>query len=82
MLDQYVRGWMGEETVTKNAESVHCQYFCLTGLYCLVRGKWLTAQMWDRYINNNNPLSDASILDVVMLQHAVSKNNEIKITYL
>ena len=52
--------------------------FCLEALYCLVQGKWLTDQMWDRCINKNNPLSDASLVDAVMLNHAVSKNNEIK----
>ena len=56
--------------------------FCLAGLYRLVRCKWLTAQMWDRYINNNHPLSDDSLAYSVMLHHDVSTKNEIKITYL
>ena len=46
--------------------------FCLECLYRLVRGKWLTAQMWARYIKNNNHLSDAYLVDAVMLHHAVS----------
>ena len=56
--------------------------FRLAGLDRLVRGRWLTAQVWDRYINKNHPLSDDSRVDAVMLHHAVSTNNEIKITYL
>ena len=56
--------------------------FCLAGLYRLVQGKWLTSQMWDRYINNNHPISDASLVDTVMLHHAISTNNYIKIAYL
>ena len=52
--------------------------FYLAGLYRLVRGKWLTAQMWAYYINKNNSLSDDPLLDDVMLHHAVSKINEIK----
>ena len=53
----------------------------LAGLYRLVWGKLFTAHIWDRFINNNHPLSDASLVDDVMLHHAVSNNNEIKITY-
>ena len=33
---------------------------------------WLTAQTWARYINKNHPLSDSSLVDAVMLHHAVS----------
>ena len=51
--------------------------FFLACLYRLVWGKWLTAQMWDRYIKRNHPLLDASLVDAVMLHHAVSKKNEI-----
>ena len=56
--------------------------FLLAGLYRLVRSKWLTAQMCDRYINKNHHISDASFVDAVVLHHTVSTNNEIKITYL
>ena len=52
--------------------------FCLAGLYRLFRGKWLTAQIWALDINNNHPLLDASLVDAVILHHAVSKNNKIK----
>ena len=38
----------------------------------MVQGKWLTAQMWDRCTNKNNPLSDSSLVDDVVLHHAVS----------
>ena len=38
----------------------------------MVRGKWLTAQMWARYINTKHPLSDSFLVDDVMLHHAVS----------
>ena len=55
---------------------------CLAGLYRLIRGKWLMAKMWALCINKNHPLSDASLVDAAMLHHAVSKNNEIEITYL
>ena len=48
----------------------------------LVRVKWLTAQVWDRYINKTHPISDSSLVDAVMLHHDVSTNNEIEITYL
>ena len=44
----------------------------MSGLERLVRDKWLTAQMWARYINKNHPLSDSSLFDAVMLNHAVS----------
>ena len=49
--------------------------FFLAGLYRLFWGKWLTAQMWAHYINNNHPILYASLVDAVMLYHAVSKNN-------
>ena len=52
--------------------------FFLAGFYRLVRGKWLTAQIWGCYINKNHTISDASLVDAMMLHHAVSKNNEIK----
>ena len=38
----------------------------------MVRGKWLTAQMWAHYINKNHPLSDSYIVYAVMLHHDVS----------
>ena len=44
----------------------------------LVRVKWLTAQVWARYINKTNPISDSSLVDAVMLHHDVSTNNETK----
>ena len=56
--------------------------FGLAGLYRLVWGKWLTDQMWDRYISKNHHISDVSLVDAVMLQHTVSTNNEIKTAYL
>ena len=56
--------------------------FCLEGLYRIVWSKWLAAQIWARCINHNHPLSDASLVDDVMLHHDVANNNEIKITYL
>ena len=37
----------------------------------MVRGKWLTAHMWSRYINKNYTLSDSSLVDAVMLHHTV-----------
>ena len=40
--------------------------FILAGLELLVWGKWLTIQMWARYINKNNPFSDASLVDAVI----------------
>ena len=38
----------------------------------MVRGKRLTAHMWDRYIKKNHPLSNSSLVDSVMLHHAAS----------
>ena len=52
--------------------------FLFSGLYRLVPGKWLTDQIWARYINKKNHFSDASLVDAVMLHHSVSKNNKIK----
>ena len=37
----------------------------------MVRGEWLTAYVWARYINKNHPLSYTSHVDAVMLYHAV-----------
>ena len=56
--------------------------FCLADLERLVQGKWLVNQVWARYINKNNHISDASLVDAAMLHHSVSTNNIIKITYL
>ena len=44
----------------------------------MIRGKWLTAQIWDRYINNNHPLSDYSLVDAVMKHHAVSYDQTLR----
>ena len=52
--------------------------FHLECLDHIVRGNWLTDQMWDRYINKNQPISYSSCVDAVMLHHAVPTNNEIK----
>ena len=82
VLDQYVRGWMDEETVAKKNNRFIVNSFCLASLYRLVWGKWLTDQIWSRYINKNHPLSDSSLVYDVMLHNTVSKNNQIKITYL
>ena len=56
--------------------------FFLAGLYRMFWGKWLTDQIWARFVNNNHPLSDAPLVDAVMLNNDLSNNNEIKITYL
>ena len=45
-------------------------------------GKWLTAQMWDGYINKNHPLSDASPFDATMLHHDVSYDPTLRNIYL
>ena len=37
----------------------------------MVWGKWSMAQMWARYINKNHPISDSSLVDAVILHHAV-----------
>ena len=66
---------MGEETFSKNAESVHCQQFFSWWVWTVffgVRGKCLMAQMWGHYINKNHPLSNSSLVDAVMLHHSVS----------
>ena len=44
----------------------------------MVRGKWLTSQMWDCYINKNNHLSDSSLVDAVMLHRYVSYYSTIR----
>ena len=44
----------------------------------MVRGKWLTAQMWARYINKNHPISSSSNFDSGMLHHAVSYNPTLR----
>ena len=56
--------------------------FFLASLHRLVRGEWLTAQMWACYINKNHTLSDLSIVDAAILHNSVSTNNETKTTYL
>ena len=38
----------------------------------MVRGKWLTAQMWAHYIKKNHHISDSSVVDAVILYDAVS----------
>ena len=38
----------------------------------MVWGKWLKTQIWACCINKNHPLSDSSLVDTVMLNHAVS----------
>ena len=38
----------------------------------MVQGKWLTAQMWGRYINKNHPPSDYSLVGAMMLHHYMS----------
>ena len=38
----------------------------------MVLGKWLTDQMCSCYIKKNHPISDSSLVDAVMLHHAVS----------
>ena len=38
----------------------------------MVWGKWLTAQMWARYINKNHTLSYSSRVDAVILHHVIS----------
>ena len=38
----------------------------------MVRFKFLTDQMWNRYINKNHPILDSSIFDAVILHHSVS----------
>ena len=38
----------------------------------MVRGKWLTDQMWACYINKNRPLSYYFLVGAVMLHHDVS----------
>ena len=48
----------------------------------MVWGKWLTDQMWARYINNNHPFSDSSLVDAVMLHHAVSYDPTLRNLYL
>ena len=73
-------GW-AKKLLPKTKNRFIVDSFCFASLYCLVWGKWLTDQMWACYINRNNPIADASLVDAVMLHHAVSKNNEIKITY-
>ena len=73
-------GW-AKKMLPKTQNWFIVNIFILAGLYRLVQGKWLISQMWDRYIKKNHPLSDASLFDSVMLHHAVSKNNEIRITY-
>ena len=52
--------------------------FCLAGLDHLIWGKWLTSQIWARYINKNHPISYDSLVDAAMLHHDASTNNEIK----
>ena len=37
----------------------------------MVWGKWLMDQMWDRYIIKNHHISDSSLVDAIMLNHAV-----------
>ena len=74
-------GW-AKKLLPKTHNRFNVNSFCLAGLYYLVWGKWLTALMWPCYTNKNHTLSDASLVDTMMLHHAVSKNNEIKITYL
>ena len=66
VLDQYVMGGMDGETSAKNAESFF-DSFRLARLDHLARGKWLTAQMWARYLNNNDYISDYSLVGAVML---------------
>ena len=39
---------------------------------------WLTAQTWARYINKNHPISDSSLVDAVMLHHAVSYDTTLQ----
>ena len=48
----------------------------------MVWGKWLTDQMWARYINNNHPFSDSSLVDAVMLHHAVSYDPNLRHVHL
>ena len=76
----------GGEWTKKLLPKMHNRFivnsFCLVSFYRLVWVKWLTAQMWAHYINKNHPLSDASIVDAVMLHHDGSTNDEIKVIYL
>ena len=73
-------GW-GKKLPPKMQNRFIVDSFCLAGLDRLVQVRWLTNQMWSRYVNKKHPLSDASLVDAAMLHHAVSTNNEIKITY-
>ena len=61
-------GW-AKKLSPKNQNWFIVDSFCLAGFYCLVQGKWLTDKMWARYTNKNHPLSDAYLVDTVMLHH-------------
>ena len=52
--------------------------FCLSGLDRLVWGKCFTYQMWARYIKNNHPLSDSSLVEAAMLNHALSYDTTLR----
>ena len=60
-------GWL----LLKTQNRLFVISFCLAGLACLVRGKWLMAEMWACYINKNHLLSVSFLGFYVILYHSV-----------